>query len=191
MFITISEVIAIIAMIFGIGYIFSDFFRRPRHTGGEYDPLEHYKKSTGLWNRILYSSAIAAPTIVLHELAHKVVAMGFGAQTQLGVPYLMYAVVILLKMLKFPLLFFVGGYVSHTPLPALQSAAVAVAGPAMNLLLWGICVGLVRFKLVPHKYYQYLIPMGKLSMFLAIFNLIPFPGFDGYHFFTQLAAAFF
>jgi Zn-dependent protease len=95
-----------------------------------------------------------------------------------------------LKLINFPLLFFVGGYVSHTPLPALQSAIVAVSGPATNFLIWGICVLIVKFKLINRKYYKIVIPMGRISMFLGIFNMIPIPGFDGNHFFVNLFRVF-
>lgn len=191
MFITLSEIIAIIAMTLGIGYIFSGYFRKPvDFDSQDYDPLKGLMKKNKVWEDTKFAAMIAAPTIVLHELAHKIVAMGFGADAILQAPYTMYAIVILLKAIGFPLLFFVGGYVSHTPLPALESAAVSVAGPAINFALWGACVLLVKSKALPNKYSHILIPMGRLSLFLGIFNMIPIPGFDGYHFFSALIQAF-
>lgn len=181
MFITISEIIAVLAMTFGIGYIFSGYFKR----SPDEDPLSYYTKNS-VWEDTKFASMIAAPPLVFHELAHKLVAMGFGAEAVLNAPYMMYAIVVLLKTIGFPLLFFVGGYVSHTPLPAFPSALVSIAGIATNFLIWGICVFLVKKKIVPRKYYSIVIPMGKLSLFLGIFNLIPIPGFDGYHFITAL-----
>jgi len=187
MFITISEVIAILAMIFAMGYIFSDTFRKPVD---EEDPVKFYLKKTGKWANIKLAAMIAAPAVVFHELAHKFVAMGFGAEATLHAPYGMYAIVMILKAIGFPFLFFVGGYVSHTPLPALESAFVAIAGPLTNFILWGVCSLIVKYKLVNRKYYHIIIPMGKINMFLGIFNLIPIPGFDGYHFFSSLLQVF-
>jgi Zn-dependent protease len=175
-------------MAFAIGYIFSDFFRREPLEG--YDPLKYYRKQP-LFENIKYAALIAAPAVVFHELAHKFVAVFFGAQATLHAPYFWYATVILLKLMKFPLLFFVGGYVTHTPLPALQSALVAVAGPLTNLLLWLAAIAVIKFRLVDRKYYKLVIPMGKINMFLFIFNMIPLPGFDGYNFITSLFGAFF
>ena len=186
MFIIIQEVIDIIIMIFAIGYIFSDVFRREPLEG--YDPLKFYRKNAR-WEGIKFAALIAAPAIVFHELSHKFVAMFFGATATLHAPYMWYAIVILLKLMKFPLLFFVGGYVSHTALPAIESSMVAIAGPLINLLLWVLCLLAVRYKLINRKYYKIIVPMGKLNMFLFIFNMIPLPGFDGYNFFYALFKA--
>ena len=185
--ITFIEIIDIVIMTFAIGYIFSDFFRREPLEG--YDPLTYYRK-TPLIENIKFAAMIAAPAVVFHELAHKFVAISFGATATLHAPYSMYAIVILLKLMRFPLLFFVGGYVSHTPLPALQSSLVAVSGPLTNLIIWMASIAIVKYNLVDRKYYKIVVPMGKLSMFLAIFNMIPLPGFDGFHFFTSLFRAF-
>src|SRR3989338_3329129 len=131
--ITLMEIFDIIIMTFAIGYIFSDFFRREPSEG--YDPLKYYQKNP-IWQNIKFAAMIAAPAVVLHELAHKFVAISFGAIATLHAPYFWYAIVILLKLMRFPLMFFVGGYVTHTPLPPLESALVAVSGPLMNLILW-------------------------------------------------------
>ncbi|MEA2036706.1 MAG: M50 family metallopeptidase [Nanoarchaeota archaeon] len=184
----IGEIVDIIVMTFAIGYIFSDFFRREPTEG--YDPLKFYQKPA-LWENIKYAAMIAAPAVVLHELAHKFVAMGFGATATLHAPYGMYAIVVLLKLMKFPLIFFVGGYVSHTALPPFESSLVAIAGPLANLALWVASLLVVKYKLIHRKYYGIAGMMGKLNMFLFIFNMIPFPRFDGYHFFTSLFKIFF
>jgi Zn-dependent protease len=184
---TLIELIDIIIMTFAIGYIFSDFFKRQPLEG--YDPLKYYQKTPWLEN-IKFAAMIAAPAVVLHELAHKFVAMSFGATAILHAPYKMYAIVILLKLMRFPLLFFVGGYVIHDPLPALQSSLVAVAGPLTNLILWVTAILVVKYSLIDKKYYKIIVPMGKINMFLFIFNMLPLPGFDGYHFFSSIFQAF-
>ena len=187
-FLSIQEVIDIIAMTFAIGFIFSRFFKRKPTEG--YDPLTYYQKSS-FWEEIKYSAIIAAPAVVLHELAHKFVAMSFGATATLHAPYSMYMIVILLTLIRFPIIFFVGGYVSHSPLPALQSSMVAIAGPLTNLILFGAATLLIRRKLVHRKYYEPLSLVAKLNLFLLAFNMIPIPGFDGFHFFRGLISAFF
>lgn len=192
MFITISEVIAIIAMTLGIGYIFSGYFRKPVDFDSDnYDPLKAIQSKNNVWENTKFAAMIAAPTIVFHEIAHKIAAVAFGAQATINAPYTMYAIVMILKAMGFPLLFFVGGYVSHTPLPPLESSIVSIAGPLTNFIIWGICILLVNKKLVKRKYYHILIPMSKLSLFLGIFNMIPIPGFDGYNFFSAIIQAFF
>ena len=191
--ITFGEIIDIVVMTIAIGYIFSRFFRREPKEG--YDPLTYYKKNT-LVEDIKFGAMIAAPAVVLHELAHKFVAMGFGASATLhapglfGIPYGMYLLVILLIHLNFPIIFFVGGYVSHGFLPPLQSSLVAFAGPFTNLLLWLAGMSLIKYKLIDRKYYRTIGLMAKLNLFFFIFNMIPIPGFDGFHVFRGLIQAF-
>ena len=189
-----QEIIDIIMMTLFIGFIFSRYFRR-KPVQEDYDPLKQYQKST-LWEDIKWGAMIAAPAVVLHELAHKFVAIAFGAQATLhapglfGIPYGMYLIVILLSYLRFPVIFFVGGYVAHTPLAALPSAFVAIAGPFVNLVLWLGSIVVIKNKLVNRKYWEQIALAGKLNMFLFIFNMLPIPGFDGFHFISSLFALF-
>ena len=181
--ITFNEIMDIVIMTLAIGYIFSSFIRR--EPSGEYDPLKYYEKNPIIEN-IKFGAMIAAPAVVLHELAHKFVAMGFGAQATLHAPYEMYAIIILLRLINFPIMFFVGGYVEHTPLPALQSSIVSIAGPLINLALWLASMMIIRFNITSKKHYKIIAIIGKLNMFLFIFNMLPIPGFDGYSFFANL-----
>jgi Zn-dependent protease len=174
-------------MTFAIGYIFSNFIKKEPEEG--YDPLTHYQKNP-LWENIKLGIIVAAPAVVLHELAHKFVAMGFGAEAVLHAPINWYIIIIVLQMLRFPLLFFVGGYVTHTPLPNLASSFVSFAGPFINLLLYGIFTGLIKFKIANKKYYRTLFASAKLNLFLFGFNMIPIPGFDGYNLLMSLAKLF-
>lgn len=96
MFISLREIADIIIMVFAIGYIFSDYFRREPLEG--YDPLTYYKKPP-LIESIKFAAMIAAPAVVLHELAHKFVAMAFGAIATLHAPYFWYIAVIALKLM--------------------------------------------------------------------------------------------
>jgi Zn-dependent protease len=116
--------------------------------------------------------------------------MGFGATATLEAPYIMYAIVIVLALMRFPLLFFVGGYVAHSPLPALPSAFVSIAGITMNVLLWFIFRSLIKYKIAKRKYWNELALMAKLNLFLAAFNMLPIPGFDGFNFFRALFGVF-
>ncbi len=185
-FITFNEIIDILIMAFAIGYIFSGYFSR-RHDYS--DPIAYYEKHSQ-WDNIKQAAIIAGTGVVLHELAHKFVAMSFGATATLKAPYLMYAIVIAMRALNFPILFFVGGYVSHSPLAAFPSALVALAGPLTNFLIWAF----IRFSVknnILREYHDILIPMARINLFLAIFNMVPIPGFDGAHFFQSLIRAIF
>jgi Zn-dependent protease len=184
----IFELIDMVIMSLAIGYIFSDLLRKPAPEN--YDPLVHYKKRSFAWENIKFAALAAGPAVVLHELAHKFVAMSFGAQAVLYAPYGFYLLVVILKAIGFPLLFFVGGFVAHTPLPYLPSALVALAGPLTNFIIWlAITIALKR-NLIQKKYRLFLIPLAQISIFLAIFNMLPLPGLDGWGFFTDLIKAF-
>jgi len=191
--VTLNEVIDLIVMTLAIGYIFSKLFRRQPQEG--YDPVSYYKKNP-LLEDIKYGAIIAAPAVVLHELAHKFVAISFGATATLhapsllGIPYGMYILVIVLIHMNFPIFFFVGGYVTHTALPALASSLVAFAGPLTNLLLWLLGTSLIKYNLVDRKYYTMIGLMAKLNLFFFAFNMIPIPGFDGSQVFIGLIRAF-
>jgi Zn-dependent protease len=181
----IFELIDMIIMAFAIGYIFSSFLRKPVEEN--YDPLVSHRKKTYDWEQLKYAALAAGPAVILHELAHKFTAMAFGAKAILYAPYGFYLFVIILKMIGFPFLFFVGGFVAISGvLTPLQGSLIAFAGPFTNFLIWAAAVLIMKHKLVNRRYYIYLIPLAQISLFLAIFNLIPIPGFDGYDFFSNL-----
>ena len=185
---TSQEIIDLIVMILVIGYIFSKIFPKKNIViSKDYDPLKQYTQKNNFLEDLKWGIIVAAPAIVFHELAHKFVAMSFGAIATLHAPYMMYAVVVALIFLKSPIIFFVGGYVTHTPLPALQSALVSIAGPLTNLLIWFICDNLLKSKSsFAKKNLEIIAMMKKINMFLFIFNMIPIPGFDGFNFLSAM-----
>jgi Zn-dependent protease len=181
MFITIQEIFDIIIMTFAIGYIFSNYFKRQPEES--YDPIKFYQKNQFLEN-IKLGIIIAAPAIVLHEIAHKIVAISFGATAILQAPIFWYIVVIGLMLIRFPLIFFVGGQVSilnPEVLSNLQHSLISFAGPFINLILYFLFVTMLRFRLFNKRYSRILFASAKLNLFLFGFNLIPIPGFDGYN----------
>jgi Zn-dependent protease len=183
----IFEIIDMIIMALAIGYIFSGFLRKPTVVQGDnYDPLKHYSKKSQRWENIKFAALAAGPAVILHELAHKFVAMSFGAKAVLYAPYGFYLLVILLKAIGFPFIFFVGGFVAHTALPPFQSSIVALAGPLTNFLMWLIITISIKNNSLKKKYYPIAVPLARISLFLAIFNMLPLPGFDGFNFFSNL-----
>ena len=183
----IFEIIDMIIMSLAIGYIFSGYLKRSMQEN--YDPLKHYNNK--LWEDIKYAAIAAGPAVVLHELAHKFVAMAFGAKAILFAPYGFYLLVIILKAIGFPFLFFVGGFVMHSPLPAIPSAIVSIAGPLMNLIMWYLLGIGMKNGMIQKKYYYIAIHLARISIFLAIFNMLPIPGFDGFNFLSSLFSGLF
>ncbi|MFH0979175.1 MAG: M50 family metallopeptidase [Candidatus Woesearchaeota archaeon] len=188
MFFTIHEMFDIIVMSLAVGFIFSDLASRFKP---QKDPLLDLSKGYLNWDDLKFSVLATAPAVLFHELSHKFLALGYGMQATFNAAYGWLGLGVILKLLKFPFIFFVPAYISisgnGTPL---QHALIAVAGPAMNGFLWLLSFLFLKSRTFKRKYDGLLFLTGKINMFLFIFNLLPIPGFDGFTFYTRLFAAF-
>ena len=189
---TIFELLDMIVMILAIGYIFHDVFRVQYN-----NPVERFlqKKRGFLWHDFWFACSVVAPAILLHELGHKLLAVSFGLNATFHAAYGWLLIGIVLKLLSFGFIFFVPAFVSITGAATpLQDAIISFAGPGVNLILW-ICSLLVirnakAFKLGPRSRYYFGLTK-QINMFLFIFNMIPFPFFDGFSVFSNLFKVFF
>ena len=191
--ITFGEIIDLILMTFFVGYIFSDMIPVRRES---YDPLVHYKRGFD-FDALKFAIMATAPAIILHELAHKFVALGFGLNAVFYAFYrssftLMLGVLtIISKLTGFGFMFFVPGFVDISGYGThLQFALAGLAGPLVNLILWLGSWYILKKKKYNKKNYLLLILTQRINMFLFIFNMLPIPGFDGYKFYIQLIRAF-
>ena len=177
---SIYELFDLVIMILAVGYIFKDSFPMPvRH---DYDPLLHRHNE---WDTIKYSILLTAPAIALHEMGHKFVALSFGVPAVFHASYEGLAIGVILKLVSFPFIFFIPGFVSHTGVSAVQNIAIAFAGPGVNLLLWlGSAYLAKREKKEFTRGLYYL--SSNINMFLFIFNMIPLPFTDGGHVFQSI-----
>jgi len=188
-FFTFLEIFDIVAMTLIVGYIFSGMFKRP--VPEDYDPLKHFKPGFD-FNDLRFAALVTAPAIILHELGHKFVALGFGLEAQFQAAYFFLALGLILKLMNFPFIFFVPAYVSiFGQATALESSLVAFAGPFVNLVLWLGSLLILNQKLFPKKYHAALFLTSRINMFLFIFNMLPIPGFDGSKVFSGLIQALF
>ena len=173
MFITFREIIDIVMMSAIVGVIFSSLLQRFRHS-----------YSTGFdWENYKLAIIVAAPAIILHELGHKFVAMGFGYNAVFNAAYIWLLIGLALALAKTGIIFFVPAYVSiSNPLGGIAPgphALIAFAGPAVNLLLWLGSMYLLKYGKVKHKNLPAVYLTKQINMFLFIFNMLPIPGFDG------------
>lgn len=192
--ITFGEIIDLIFMTFFVGYIFSGIVpvRREEH----YDPIAHYKSGFDA-EGFKFTVMATAPAIILHELMHKFVALGFGLNAVFYAFYrstftLMLGIfAVISKLTGFGFMFFVPGYVGISGNGThLQFALTAFAGPFVNLVLWLLPWYLLKYKIYKKKHYLLLALTQRINMFLFIFNMLPIPGFDGYKVFMGLIRVF-
>jgi Zn-dependent protease len=180
MLFTFREIFDIIAMTLIIGYIFKDVFKPKRTT---YDPLKQ-QNNNSFW----FAATAVGISIILHEFGHKFVAMALGLQATFHAAYSFLGFGLLMKMLNFGFIFFVPAYVSHNVTTPLNTALISIAGPATNLILYLICLIIIKKNLVPQKHLSLIYTMKYINGFLFIVNMLPLPGIDGYHFFTSIKA---
>jgi len=202
---TIREIIDILVMTFVIGFIFKDFLSARRVFSNPYSVNDINNLTIGninknvFWKDMGVAIAIAAPAIILHEFGHKFVAMFFGFSATFNAAYNWLIIALILKLMNFGFIFLVPAYVSSRCIPGglfcqgqnffLARSAISIAGPLMNFILWISAFLIVKKNILPKKYKKYepfVILSAKINFFLMLFNMIPIPGFDGYHFFTSI-----
>ncbi|MBI4738972.1 M50 family metallopeptidase [Candidatus Woesearchaeota archaeon] len=154
----VQELIDVIVMSVGVGFIFQDVIRVPSTPKTySYDPLARYSPGSvtrgffqsDLWFAIL----VTAPAIIFHELMHKLVALVYGLQATFHAAYFWLGIGVVLKLIGFPFIFFVPGYVSISGVAVpLQNALIAFAGPGTNLLLFGVSWFLLKNRSFLRRY---------------------------------------
>jgi len=177
MVISVRELFDIVIMTLAVGYIFMDMFR-----------ARHILLRPGFdWKTLWFACLVTAPALIAHELAHKFTALLAGLQAVFHAAYLWLGIGVMLKLMHAPFIFFVPGYVSIgcASLPCdpspLTLAAVAFAGPALNLVLWFIGWFVTKYRYVrSKKWFLFWYVTQRINLFLFILNMLPIPGFDGF-----------
>jgi Zn-dependent protease len=169
MIFSLRELIDIIAMTLILGFIFKDLFKRT---------------NIGVQKgAFVFACLVTAPAIILHELGHKFVALFFGLQATFTAAYTWLGIGVLLKLLGTGLIFFVPAYVrisgTNGILP-LDYSVIAFAGPAVNLILFGVSWLVLRKKKLKKQNYLFWYITKQINLFLFIFNMLPIPMFDGF-----------
>ena len=122
----------------------------------------------------------AGIAFLLHELAHKVVAVRYGQVAEFRADYSMLFLAVMSALIGF--IFAAPGAVHHRGrLTERQHGLIALAGPATNLLLTVVFVPVAAFGLGAGS--EIVSQIGNQGVFinvlLAGFNLIPFGSLDG------------
>jgi Zn-dependent protease len=184
--ISFLEFLDVVIMTLAVGYIFADLFV-PRMYCGMLD-----------WRALWFSCIVTAPAVIVHELAHKFTALAAGLQATFHAAYFWLGLGVVLKLINSPIIFFVPAYVSINctsepcVITPLISAAVAFAGPALNLVLFGTAWLVLRNARIRNR--RWLIfwhVTQRINLLLFILNMLPLPGFDGFKVYQGLWASFF
>ena len=181
-----AELFDMLVVTAAAGYIFMDVFQPP--SSG--DPVADWQRQVSFWDRFLYSIMLVAPAILLHEFGHKFVGLYFGLDSTLNAAYLWLLIGVVIKLLRFPFIFFVPAYVSIQGASAAQLTLIAFAGPAVNLVIGLVALGVYKLADVSErtsKFWQYTM---WINFGLFVLNMLPIPGFDGSKVFAGLAGMF-
>jgi len=174
--ITLSEIFYLAILTVAVAYIFTGLVPLPQKKIGL---ALSYKKRFD-WREFKFAAIVAAPAIILHELGHKFVAMGFGLNAEFFIWPTGLIIGVVLKAISSPFILIAPGYVSIAQgATTLQSVLIAFAGPAVNLILWVLCGYLVRILTLPRIYAIGLFLMKEINKLLFIFNMLPIPPLDG------------
>lgn len=174
--ISFMEIVHIIIATVVVGYIFTGLFSLGSK---KKDIIEAYTKRFD-WHEFGFACLVAAPGIILHEMAHKFVAMGFGLGTFFQVSYFGLGIGVLLKLFGSGFILLAPGYVIISGANVFQSIITAASGPLINLVLWGAGFFVVKYKeSMSRKSTIFWSLTRDINKWLFIFNILPIPPLDG------------
>ncbi|KPL91955.1 zinc metalloprotease [Herpetosiphon geysericola] len=139
-----------------------------------------YRHSMPLLDAVIIMGIAAGLGIVIHELAHRVVARRFGSQAHFFANDAMLVISVLLALTGF--IFAAPGAVHHRGyLTKKQVGLVAAAGPASNMVI--ALLSLILIPIANMLNIQFLFKTAVYSYvvnsLLGIFNMIPYGPLDG------------
>lgn len=176
-FISLIEIWHIIIATLVVGYIFTGMFKLKV---SKKDVLDDYTKGFD-WHEFWFACFVAAPGIILHEMAHKFVAMSFGLGAFFQASYTGLLLGVLLKLFGSGFVILAPGYVVISGAGFLQSIITAAAGPLINLMLWTSAFLFLRYKKnITRKESIFWTLTEHINKWLFIFNILPIPPLDGY-----------
>lgn len=126
---------------------------------------------------LLLASVLFSAGFILHELAHKYVAQGYGlwAEFRLNMTGLLLTAISVISPIKFiaPGAVMIAGFADKD-----RMGRTAFAGPVVNVIITASLL-IVLPALGTAVIYHAVLAGAAINAFLALFNLIPFAVFDG------------
>jgi len=125
---------------------------------------------------IFYWAKIAGLSVILHELAHKIVAELLGYEAFYNVFYPGLLIGLIFRLLNSPFIVFIPGYVEiKDSINYLHLSAISLAGPITNFLLF-VSAHLLYKKMMKKEYEH----LKVINIYLFILNMLPVPPLDGF-----------
>lgn len=115
---------------------------------------------------------------LLHELAHKRLAQSYGCFAEFRMS--LWGIFLALITSLFGFLFALPGAVFISGrITVGQNGRISLAGPAINLIIGGICFALVSFVSWPALALLIIYVIAYVNLWLGLFNLLPIYPLDG------------
>lgn len=131
-------------------------------------------RQVGIIESFIYSIIIVGLAFILHEIAHKFTAQWYNCWAEFKSNNIMLAVAIVSSLFGV-IIAAPGGVQIRGALSVARAGKISLAGPATNILLSIIfqAVSIIPFL------ETFGLMSARINIWLALFNLLPFPGFDG------------
>lgn len=139
-----------------------------------------FESSADLVTNLGFAFAIVVAGFFVHEMAHKMVARRYGCWAEFRADFRMLGLALLMSFFGFlfaaPGAVMIAGRITNS-----QNGRISIAGPASNMLVAAACLPFWAIGLegVPDFVATGAHGLTFLCGFLALFNLLPIPGFDG------------
>jgi len=136
--------------------------------------------SEDLVTNLGFSLIIVVAGFFVHEMSHKMLARRYGCWAEFRADFRMLGLAVLMSL--FGLLFAAPGAVMIAGrITNSQNGKISIAGPASNMLVAAACIPFWAMGMegVPNFAAEVAHGLTFLCGFLAFFNLLPIPAFDG------------